>query len=178
MTVAVTIREPQSIVEYRASIRVIADAWRAGFADIVNEAAFDHMDRLANNSESASHYALYRSHEGMALRVACLDEAVIGVGSVIWAADQTKEFVDQTSAEIRTLYVHPAQWRAGIGSDLLDTLCELPPRRFDRVVLETFTANSDGRSFYRSNGFTPTGKTTFSIAGSTYQTVIFEKQLR
>lgn len=172
----VTIREPPSLADYRESLRVVADAWHAGFDDIVSTAALERMDQLEHDPETEQHYECYRSHHGMAQRLAYDGDAVVGAGSIIWAPAQTKEFVDPSSAEIRTLYVHPDRWRTGIGTALLHELVAIPPPKFDRIVLETFAENAHGRSFYRANGFSPCGTATFSIAGSTYPTVILEKR--
>ena len=53
------------------------------------------------------------------------------------------DFIDQ-------LYVHPDQWRQGIGNALLNFARSLSP---DRLWLYTLQVNVNARSFYEKNGF-------------------------
>jgi len=45
------------------------------------------------------------------------------------------------------------------------------------VVLETFVENGAGRAFYESRGFTDRRKAGFEVAGRSYPTVVYEKEL-
>jgi ribosomal protein S18 acetylase RimI-like enzyme len=62
------------------------------------------------------------------------------------------------TAEILAIYVHPEQWRKGIGRALLSaSLDQIQNGKFDQVTLWVLEGNQRARSFYESFGFTQDG---------------------
>ncbi|WP_363467138.1 GNAT family N-acetyltransferase [Halogeometricum borinquense] len=89
----------------------------------------------------------------------------------------TESFAADDDAELRALYVRPDHWGERIGSALLSSLESNAPAGADRLVLQTFVDNEDGRAFYRTRGFEVTGENTCEVGAESYQTVIFTKPL-
>jgi ribosomal protein S18 acetylase RimI-like enzyme len=65
---------------------------------------------------------------------------------------------NSNTAEVSAIYVHPEEWRKGIGRALLSAaLDQVRKREFDQVTLWVLEANQRARSFYESFGFIPDG---------------------
>ncbi|MEF8801758.1 MAG: GNAT family N-acetyltransferase [Halolamina sp.] len=94
-----------------------------------------------------------------------------------WHAERTTEYARAGAADIRTLYVRPADWGEGVGTVLLDEALERLPALVDAVVLETFRANEQGRSFYESRSFEVRETSEYEVGESSYPTVVFEREL-
>lgn len=70
-------------------------------------------------------------------------------------------------AEIYTIYVHPAAWRRGLGSTLLQAVDDFwVPRRIGELVLWVFQANRPARAFYERHGWRHDGTTQVDDFGS------------
>ncbi len=68
---------------------------------------------------------------------------------------------DRTIGEVFELYVDPSRHRLGGGARLLDAgLDHLVAAGFDRVELSVLDSNESARAFYRSRGWTDTGRVT------------------
>jgi len=75
------------------------------------------------------------------------------VKNKIWVVDMESHPVAFMAIEndfIDQLYVHPDQWRQGIGNALLNFARSLSP---DHLWLYTLQVNVNARSFYEKNGF-------------------------
>lgn len=87
------------------------------------------------------------------------------------------DHVDTGTAYLRSLYVHPDSWGAGIGSELLhDGLAQLP-EELSRVRLGVLEGNQIGKRFYGKHGFERVDTGTFAIGGVTYETEVYAKEL-
>ncbi|WP_423744195.1 GNAT family N-acetyltransferase (plasmid) [Haladaptatus sp. SPP-AMP-3] len=57
-------------------------------------------------------------------------------------------------SEIRSIYVAPDEWRAGVGSDLLTAIEDrVSDRGFTQLSAPIFAENEPGRAFFEANGF-------------------------
>ena len=173
----IEIRPPASIDEFRAGEAIIATSWRAAFADIVTEATLERLDEIVTGTELAERYRRYEQLPDIGCLLG-LDAGVVGTASYGWNQADTKPFVKSGEAELMTLYVTPDRWGQGIGSALLDAVISHLPEATDRLVLETFTRNWDGRRFYETYGFYVDGSSTFAIAEETYPTVVYALDLQ
>ena len=64
------------------------------------------------------------------------------------------------TAEVMALYVHPEQWRKGIGRALLsESLDQVGKYEFAQITLWVLETNRQARDFYQSFGFTRDGAT-------------------
>lgn len=172
-----TVRRPESVAEYREGLAVIAAAWREAFGEIVDDGALRRVTTMPADDELRERYETVLADPNIAVRVAIRDGAVVGSGSVRWPPAEMEDFVPADAAEIRTLYVDPAAWGQGIGTAVLDGLLAAIPDTLDRVVLQTLSANADGRSFYESRGFALVKEHDFQVAQHSYPTVVYERAL-
>lgn len=172
-----TVRSPATVAEYREGLAVIAGAWQAAFVDIVDDATLRRVTTMPADDELRDRYETVSDDPHIAVRVAIRDGAIVGSGSARWPPAETEAFVPPDAAEIRTLYVDPSAWGQGIGTALLDGLLAAIPDTHERVVLQTLTANADGRAFYESRGFAPVEEHRFQVGPHSYPTVVYERSL-
>jgi ribosomal protein S18 acetylase RimI-like enzyme len=65
---------------------------------------------------------------------------------------------DPNTAEVAAIYVHPEEWKKGIGRALLSaSLDQIRKRKFDQLTLWVLEGNQRARSFYESFGFIQEG---------------------
>jgi ribosomal protein S18 acetylase RimI-like enzyme len=65
---------------------------------------------------------------------------------------------DPSTAEVAAIYVHPEEWKKGIGRALLSaSLEQIRKRKFDQLTLWVLEGNQRARSFYESFGFIQEG---------------------
>lgn len=169
------VRRPDSIDEYRAGERIIADAWRDAFADIVSEEAIERVETAATGSGLAERYRRVTDDGTQLALIALVGEEVVGTASVAWGSDNTNRFVGPDDAELVTLYVEPTRWGEGIGTELITGVIDRLPASTDRLLLQTFVENERGRSFYESRGFETVETWTFEIADESYPTVVYAR---
>jgi GNAT superfamily N-acetyltransferase len=59
-----------------------------------------------------------------------------------------------STAEVRSLFVHPDRWRSGVGTALMGhALTALAERGFDEATLWSFDENDRANAFYERHGF-------------------------
>lgn len=81
-------------------------------------------------------------------------------------------------AKLTRLYVHPAHWGQGLGTALLERGEEaLREDGYDRLRLEVFAENGDGRRFYEGRGFEQTATASERLDGARRRLLILEKPL-
>ena len=77
-------------------------------------------------------------------------ETLVGYGVLMMTVDE---------AELLDITVAPERWRGGLGTRLLDHLCEVARGHgARRMVLEVRTSNESGQALYRRFGFTEIGR--------------------
>lgn len=91
------------------------------------------------------------AHDGPQVR-SWIAEALIPAVGVHVAADDTAllGFIALQNDWVAQLYVHPAHWRRGIGTRLLDFAKSVKP---DGLRLWCFQYNKPARAFYERHGF-------------------------
>jgi putative acetyltransferase len=67
---------------------------------------------------------------------------------------QVLGFVSMIGSEVGALFVQPEWQRQGLGRGLLDHV----RGDYERLVVEVFEANAQGRAFYAAYGFEPIGQ--------------------
>lgn len=169
------VRQPDSIDEYRKGERIIADAWRDAFGDIVSEEAIERVETAASGSGLAERYRRVTDDDSQLALIALMEDQVVGTASMAWGSDSTNRFVEPDEAELVTLYVDPERWSEGIGTELIDEVFHRLPASTDRLLLQTFVENEQGRAFYESRGFETVETWTFEIADESYPTVVYAR---
>ena len=91
-------------------------------------------------------------HSGAATRW-WVRTSVLPTGTV-WVADEADRVVGFAGVRgdvLEHLYVHPAAWGQGVGTQLLETVRDATA---DRLALYVFQRNVRARRFYEAKGFT------------------------
>ena len=160
----------------RGAIRAHGYAWREAYADILPEDVLSRVtveptqhdidqwrDRFPDEDEPGIVYG------------ATVRDTVQGYIFVRW--EETKPFVRPQEAGLKELYIHPDWWGGGLGTSLVSrALSELPPE-IEGVALDTLADNKIGRSFYESRGFHKSDRGSIDIDGTSYETVIYRRQI-
>lgn len=166
--------------ELAQSLDLTASAWRAAFDHILSPAELDAV-AAATTSDVATKFETLRDAPETVVLVAERDDGdageVSGWLSMTWHPERTKAYARPGEADIRTLYVRPADWGDGVGTALLDTALERLPSSVDGVVLETFRANEQGRSFYDARGFAVRETRDHEVGENSYPAVVFEREV-
>lgn len=153
---------------------VAAAAWDRDYPSVLNrerpaEAARDwyDADRMRRDIDDPAHVVY----------VADRDDRVVGFVHAFAAATDT---AGRTDGDVLRLYVHPDARGEGVGSRLVDAVCDaLADRGCDRVRAMVLAANEAGRAFYEACGFEETDETgTTVIDGEPYEEVVFVAERR
>ena len=131
------------------AIAQVHDAgWREGYRGIVPDDVLA-TRTLALRRRQWRDWLAGEQPDGDAL-VAEIDGEVVGFAAYECRADD--------DPELRTLYVLPSRWRAGVGRAIVAAVVrELRARGASHAVLWTFAGNTRGRRFYEALGWHPDG---------------------
>ncbi|WP_435333859.1 GNAT family N-acetyltransferase [Haloarchaeobius sp. TZWWS8] len=143
------VRGIASVEDVWAADDVNRASWTTAFREVFPEHVLDAVDVPPEQPWVESRFALLCNHPGFLL--ATVKDEVVGYAYVDWT--RTAPFVGDSEAELKELYVHPDYWKEGIGTMLLDSICDAVPGGRTALVLSTPEENHLGRSFYESRGF-------------------------
>jgi GNAT superfamily N-acetyltransferase len=175
VTDEVTVRGLESPADVRAAMRATRAAWRVAFDHIVPEEAMPSPD--PDDEAAAAGFERFRDADDAAYVVADDGDGVVGFALCRWD-DDVPDYVERPAdVHLQALYVHPDRWGEGVGTALLDAVVERVSPDASRLVLETFTENEHGASFYRARGFEAVGETTYEHAGEEYPTTVWARAL-
>jgi ribosomal protein S18 acetylase RimI-like enzyme len=86
--------------------------------------------------------------------------------------------VDETTAEVKWMYVDPAHYRRGFASRMLAELESLAvDRGFDTFVLHTSEAQTAAQRFYERHGFELVRRTDETIGDAAFEAVHYRRSL-
>lgn len=124
--------------------RIHAETWRAAYAGVLPESAFDVEERQRSWRE-----AFTRAWPPTnAVFVAELDGAVVGFAG----AGRSRE--EEDAGELYTIYVDPASWGTGAGRALIAQAEEsLAASGFAEAMLWVLEGNDRAERFYRAAGW-------------------------
>jgi ribosomal protein S18 acetylase RimI-like enzyme len=143
-----------SPIDTEAIVQVTAAGWRAAYPGIVPArhlrdlpiATWRHDIRTGLRSPAGDSFT----------RIADLDGVVAGYCYV--AAPAGDESEGPRVAELVAIYVEPAFWRSGIGTELADAaMAEARRRSYEEMVLWTFEGNRRALGFYEALGWRSDG---------------------
>lgn len=151
-------------------------AWREAYQDLLPDEVIDRVPAEPPEEHVEELYDSVGGDEEVFL--VAVDEAkyVRGYIYVRWG-DETKEFVGETEAGLKEIYVHPEWWGQGIGTALLDEALDMLPSSIEAIRLEMLAGNEDAHEFYLARGFELAGHSEFSIGGEPYPTDIYVRSL-
>lgn len=195
MNRSIDVRPPQSVAEMRGVWQVNVRCWVEAYAHILPDDALPNPDHTPADDvlRQRLEYATTLDETDAGRYVVAVDESVssaeaadpaaetspervVGFAAVRWG-DETKSFVGDDDAGLWVIYVDPSRWGEGIGTRLLDDVTAAIPSRFDRLVLETFADNDDGRQFYRARGFDVVDRIETEVGDETYPAVLMARPL-
>lgn len=165
----------QTEAELSQSLDLTAEAWREAFDHILSSEELDSVAAATTSDVPAKFETLRGAPETLVL-VAERDESVVGWLSMTWHPERTQPYVGNEEADLRTLYVRPSDWGNGVGTALLDAAMEQLPASVKRVLLETFQANEQGRSFYESRGFSVREQREHDVGENNYPAVVLVRE--
>jgi GNAT superfamily N-acetyltransferase len=141
-------------IDTEAIVGVQAAGWRAAYPGIVPAR---HLRDLPISTWRSNIRNGLRSPEGDSFtRIADLDGVVAGYCYVAAPARGGPE--GSPVAELVAIYVEPAFWRSGIGTELAQAaISEARQRSYEDMVLWTFEDNRRALSFYRALGWESDG---------------------
>lgn len=170
------IRPPETDAEIRELIRAHGRSWRAAYDDILPESLLDAMT-VDPTPEEVEEWADGFKTDDSAVFVAVVGGTVRGFVETRWGEGNTKPFVGPDEAGVKAIYVHPDWWGEGVGTALLDRGLDALPDGVEAVRLEAFADNDVGARFYEARGFKRVETDETEIAGETYPTVIYARDL-
>ena len=148
--------------------RVAKAAWHAVYDEILGE---DVVDQVLGEWYDDDAIAAGITHDAQDFFVAERAEEVVGYAHV---GPHPPRRVHQ----LYRLYVHPDEWRDGIGRQLL---AEVEQALYDRDVtlyeVEVVTDNTIGVAFYESTGFERADTSERDLFGETVTQYVFRKRL-
>ncbi|PSP28392.1 GNAT family N-acetyltransferase [Halobacteriales archaeon QH_2_65_14] len=158
----------------RDAIRAHGHAWQEAYDDFLPEDVLDGMT-TDPTAEDVDAWLDRLPEEGGVTLGATVDGTARGYVLVRWT--NTKPFVRPGEAGLKEIHVHPDWWGDGIGTALFEHACEHIPDDVAGIALEVFADNDVGRRFYESKGFAVSDSGTVDVAGDTYETVIYRRDL-
>jgi RimJ/RimL family protein N-acetyltransferase len=154
----------------RTMAEVHIAAWRAAYRGLVPEpflAALDRDRRTARFREflasgAGDTYVIERGSEP--------------VGHLTIGPCRDDDLDERTVGEIWGIYLAPAYWRRGIGTQVCRRAERiLRARGFGPIVLWVFEGNASARRFYEAMGYAPDGATKTIEAGARLPAVRYRK---
>ncbi len=125
---------------------------------VVREVAFEHPDsvllRSAQRAEIAERYGRWDSEPGVAPTAADITVFVVAYDDGVPVACGGIRRLDETHGEIKRMFVTPAARGTGASVAVLSALEDWAREQgWDRLVLETGTAQPDAVRFYEREGY-------------------------
>jgi RimJ/RimL family protein N-acetyltransferase len=148
------------------------ETWRAAYRGLVPDtflASLDLERRIARYRDfvASGEREMYVIEHG---------RHVVGHLTICPASDEDLD--SELTGEIGGIYLLPAWWRQGIGSEVFRRTEEIfRGRGCVRVVLWVFKDNQRARRFYEAMGFTVEGKTKLINAGGKLPAIRYAKRL-
>lgn len=146
--------EPADVVRLRSAGRsdalqvahIYVRSWNVGFGDLMPVRSCD-ADLVARWERDLG--------AGGDWRAATVGETVVGFAGT----GPSRDPVVVGLAELHTIAVDPAWWRAGIGSRLMaDAVARMEQAGYPRAVLWTVAGYRRGRAFYERTGWRASGE--------------------
>jgi ribosomal protein S18 acetylase RimI-like enzyme len=150
--------------------RIVRSAW---------DDAYDFLPETEQNAAFEEWYgsdrleAQLRDDDAIFL-VSSVDDELVGFAYV--TTDIDPERVGE--GEVRSIYVDPAEWRTGVGSDLLAAIEDrVSDRGFTQLSAPIFAENERGRAFFEANGFERVEERVIDLfTGGTCDAVVYYHQ--
>ncbi len=135
--------------------RMHVDAWRAAYAAIFPQEVLAQLSVPKRQAAFAHQLAAEQSAQAPEWTIAAAAGAeIVGFAS----GGPSRDDDAATAGELYALYVAPAQWDRGVGSQLMaETVRRLHGGQFADALVWVLEDNERGRRFYERRGWTPDG---------------------
>ena len=144
-----------TVADSAAIAEINVCAWQTAFRGIVADERLDSM-RAKQRAARFREYLAPAESADQRFVVAVSDRAVIGF--VGFGATRDEDEDPAHVGEVRGLYVHPAQWRRGVGRQLLHAAVEnLADDGYCSATLWTLADSEASRAFYEALGWRTDG---------------------
>ncbi len=147
-------------------------AWRTAYRGLVPDSflsALDHgrrTERFRDFLDSGSGETYIVERDGQAL------------GHLTIGPCRDDNLDERSVGEIWGIYIAPAHWRQGIGTQICRRAEEmLSARGFGRIVLWVFKGNDRAKRFYEAMGYTPDGATKIIEVGVPLPAIRYSRKL-
>ena len=152
-------------------------SWQAAYTGLLDAAFLDGLS--SEREERAGQWRDWLSTKSagrLVLVAASADDTVAGFAHVGPAGD--KDLDARSTAELYAMYLDPAYYRQGFGSELMGAVFEeLRRRGLARACLWVMAENVAARAFYERHGWEPDGKTSDLCLGITIPSVRYRVAL-
>ncbi|WP_276260283.1 GNAT family N-acetyltransferase [Haloglomus litoreum] len=155
--------------------QVMRQSRRNAFAGLLPPDALDWDPEVSDGFRQFVHETL--SADAKALLIALDEDHVLGLVELVWAPEETQDFVEEGEAELSAIHVRPDSWNQGIGTRLLDETLLRLPSQLSGVALCVLSENERARAFYDRRGFDRTGTTVNTYAGEERLEVVYHRTL-
>jgi ribosomal protein S18 acetylase RimI-like enzyme len=150
--------------------RVATAGWNAAYGEFMPA---DTIETVLDEWYSEPKVRRAVEDSGSSYLVAIDDGIVVG-----FASAGPAQGGDAETAQLYVIYVDPARWGDGIGTDLLAAVSErLSNRGFQRLLVQVLAENEVGRSFYEGHGFDQVAQGVTELGGDSYDEVRYEDPL-
>lgn len=153
-------------------IRAHGLAWREAYAGLLPEEILQQQTVNPTEEDVQQRYEWLRENRDGILVAVDDEETVRGFADFRWGEAETKDFVGDSEAGLKAIYVEPDSWGRGFGSALLEQGIECLPDNVDVIRLEMLSGNEVGHRFYKARGFERTDTSQHEIENTLYPTDI------
>lgn len=140
-------------------------AWHAAYDDVFGPERVDRVVAHWWSVESLRGAATARERRFL---VAERGDELLGV------VDATPDTAHELTYHVGRLYVDPAHWGEGVGTRLVDALCERLPEPTARLRLTVLAENPVGVSFYERYGFERVDERRGDTGGIEHREYVYE----
>lgn len=127
-------------------------SWIQGQEDFLTEKELDMARSSEEFRKSDEDIEKRLEKDDTFVLVAEVGDKVVGRVRMAWDSE-ADSFVEPEEAQLRSMYVHPNNWREGIGTALAEEAFGRVPERFSKFAVEVFEENKSAVGFYRNLGF-------------------------
>ena len=164
---SVTVR-PADPDDAEAIQRLGRAAWHAAYDDIFGP---ERVDRVVDHWWSVESLRGAADADERRVLVAERADELLGV------VDATPDSTSQRTYRVGRLYVHPTHWGEGVGTRLVDALCERLPGATERLRLAVLAENPVGVAFYEGYGFERVDERMGETDGVEHREYVYELSL-
>ena len=152
-------------------------SWQAAYAGLLDAEFLDGLSsERAQRTDQWRDWLATESDGRLVMVAASADDGVVGFAHVGPAGD--RDLDRRSTVELYAMYLDPAYYRRGFGSELMSAVFEeVRGRGKAEVCLWVMTDNAAARAFYEQHGWAPDGTTSDLCLGITIPSMRYRVEL-